>query len=294
MKVLKSRGEKIFDAVNNIFMFLIIIVMLYPMINQIAISFSSNSAIISGKVSVWPIQPTLDAYREIVADKNFFRSMGNTVFFTITATVTQIVFTSIFAYPLSKKHLKGRSVIMSLLVFSMMFGTGGLIPTYLLIRNLHLIDSYAAIILPGAISIWNTIVIKNFFQQVPESLEEAAIIDGAGILRVFVSIVLPLSVPVLAAITLFAAVWAWNVFFEGIVYITSPSKKLLQMYLNDILQANIGSQTGPNTTNNDGQILNTESLKAAALICTIAPIIMVYPFVQKYFMTGLMIGAVKG
>ena len=183
---------------------------------------------------------------------------------------------------------------MSLLVFSMMFGTGGLIPTYLLIRNLHLIDSYAAIILPGAISIWNTIVIKNFFQQVPESLEEAAIIDGAGILRVFVSIVLPLSVPVLAAITLFAAVWAWNVFFEGIVYITSPSKKLLQMYLNDILQANIGSQTGPNTTNNDGQILNTESLKAAALICTIAPIIMVYPFVQKYFMTGLMIGAVKG
>lgn len=294
MKVIKSRGEKIFNVVNVIFMFFLILIMLYPLVNQIAISFSSNSAIVSGKVSLWPVQPTADAYKEIISDKNFFRAMNNTVVFTIFATVVQVACSAIFAYPLSKKHIKGRSVIMTLLIFSMMFGTGGLIPTYLLRRSLGLLDTYAAIILPGAISIWNTIVIKNFYQQVPVSLEEAAIIDGAGIMKVFITIIIPLSVPVLAVMTLFAAVWGWNVYFDGIVYITSPAKKLLQMYLNDILQANVDLQSGPNTSNNEGQILNSESLKAAALICTIAPIIAVYPFVQKYFMQGMMIGAVKG
>lgn len=294
MKVIKSRGEKIFNVVNVIFMFFLILMMLYPLVNQIAVSFSSNSAIVSGKVSLWPVQPTLDAYKEIVSDKNFFRAMNNTVGFTVVATIFQVACSAIFAYPLSKKHIKGRSVIMTLLIFSMMFGTGGLIPTYLLRRSLGLLDTYAAIILPGSISIWNTIVIKNFYQQVPVSLEEAAIIDGAGIMKVFTTIIIPLSVPVLAVMTLFAAVWGWNVYFDGIVYITSPEKKLLQMYLNDILQSNIDLQSGPNTSNNAGQILNSESLKAAALICTIAPIIAVYPFVQKYFMQGLMIGAVKG
>lgn len=294
MKVIKSRGEKIFNVVNVIFMFFLILMMLYPMVNQIAVSFSSNSAIVSGKVSLWPVQPTLDAYKEIVSDKNFFRAMNNTVGFTIVATIFQVACSAIFAYPLSKKHIKGRSIIMTLLIFSMMFGTGGLIPTYLLRRSLGLLNTYAAIILPGSISIWNTIVIKNFYQQVPVSLEEAAIIDGAGIMKVFTTIIIPLSVPVLAVMTLFAAVWGWNVYFDGIVYITSPEKKLLQMYLNDILQSNIDLQGGPNTSNNEGQILNSESLKAAALICTIAPIIAVYPFVQKYFMQGLMIGAVKG
>ncbi len=293
----QTKSEKIFSIVNNVLMFVFIIIMLYPIVNQIAVSFSSDSAIMSGMVTVWPVRFTTIAYRDVLFDKNFLNAMKNTALFTVFCTFIQMMLTMLFAYPLSKKNLKGRSPIMTVLVFSMMFGTGGLIPNYLLIQNMGLINSYWSLILPGAISIWNVIIFKNFFQQLPESLEEAAQVDGAGVWRVFFQIVIPLSKPVIAALTLFTAISAWSTFFNALIYITDTDKKLLQVYLNDILQANIvpqGQQMSDAAMAADAEKVNSDALKAASLICTMLPVTLIYPFVQKYFMAGLMIGSVKG
>ena len=293
-----TKSEQVFNIINNIFMAFILIIMIYPIVNQIAISLSSDSAILSGKVNLIPKGFTLVAYKDVLMDKSFVNAFKNTVLYTIAYTAIQIIFTMSFAYPLSKKNLKGRSTIMTILVFSMMFGTGGLIPNYLLIKNLHMVDTYWALILPGAINIWNVIVFKSFFQQIPDSLEEAGKIDGAGVLTIFIRIVLPLSKPVIAALTLFTAIAAWSTFFQALIYVPSPEKKLLQVYLNDIMQANIipSAQQGDVLSNamSDMEKTNGDALKAACLLCTMLPVMAIYPFVQKYFMAGLMIGSVKG
>jgi len=293
-----TKSEQVFNIINNIFMAFILLIMIYPVVNQIAISLSSDSAILSGKVNLIPKGFTFVAYKDVVMDKNFVNAFKNTFLYTIAYTVIQIIFTMSFAYPLSKKNLKGRSTIMTILIFSMMFGTGGLIPNYLLIKNLHMVDTYWALILPGAINIWNVIVFKSFFQQIPDSLEEAGKIDGAGVLTIFIRIVLPLSKPVIAALTLFTAIAAWSTFFQALIYVPSPEKKLLQVYLNDIMQANIipSSQQGDVLSNAmlETEKTNSDALKAACLLCTMMPVMAIYPFVQKYFMAGLMIGSVKG
>ncbi len=293
-----TKSERVFNTINNIFMAFILIIMIYPIVNQIAISLSSDSAILSGKVNLIPKGFTLVAYKDVLMDKSFVNAFKNTVLYTIAYTAIQIIFTMSFAYPLSKKNLKGRSMIMTILIFSMMFGTGGLIPNYLLIKNLYMVDTYWALILPGAINIWNVIVFKSFFQQIPDSLEEAGKIDGAGVLTIFIRIVLPLSKPVIAALTLFTAIAAWSTFFQALIYVTSPEKKLLQVYLNDIMQANIipSAQQGDVLSNamSDMEKTNGDALKAACLLCTMLPVMAIYPFVQKYFMAGLMIGSVKG
>ena len=294
----KTKGEIVFDTCNNIFMFFIIIAMTYPFLNQIAISFSDNTSVLAGKVSIWPRGFNLDAYRKLVLDSRFFMFMKNTIWYTILNSVFSMLIMTVFAYPLSKKHLKGRQVLMTLMVFSMMFGTGGLIPNYLVIKNLGLVDNYWGLILPSAFNIWNIIILKNFFQQIPGEIEESALIDGASNLKIFALIMLPLSLPSLAAITLFTAVAARNTFMNALIYINDPNKKLLQVYLNDVLQAN----TVPTESANSSMIMadaakntvNSDTLKAATLMCATLPILLVYPFVQKYFMAGLMVGSVKG
>ena len=294
----KTKGEIVFDTCNNIFVFFIIIAMTYPFLNQIAISLSDNTSVLAGKVSIWPRGFNLDAYRKLVLDSRFFMVMKNTIWYTILNSVFSMLIMTVFAYPLSKKHLKGRQVIMTLMVFSMMFGTGGLIPNYLVIKNLGLVDNYWGLILPSAFNIWNIIILKNFFQQIPGEIEESALIDGASNLKIFALIMLPLSLPSLAAITLFTAVAAWNTFMNALIYINDPNKKLLQVYLNDVLQAN----TVPTESANSSMIMadaakstvNSDTLKAATLMCATLPILLVYPFVQKYFMAGLMVGSVKG
>ena len=280
----KTKGEIVFDICNNIFMFFIIIAMTYPFLNQIAISLSDNTSVLAGKVSIWPRGFNLDAYRKLVLDSRFFMVMKNTIWYTILNSVFSMLIMTVFAYPL--------------MVFSMMFGTGGLIPNYLVIKNLGLVDNYWGLILPSAFNIWNIIILKNFFQQIPGEIEESALIDGASNLKIFALIMLPLSLPSLAAITLFTAVAAWNTFMNALIYINDPNKKLLQVYLNDVLQAN----TVPTESANSSMIMadaakstvNSDTLKAATLMCATLPILLVYPFVQKYFMAGLMVGSVKG
>lgn len=227
----KTKGEYIFGIVNNVFMLLILVVMLYPVINQLAVSLSSNSAVMSGHVSIIPKDLNFNAYLEILSDKNFLTAIKNSALFTVMNTVIGMTLTAVFAYPLSKKHIKGRNTIMALLVFSMMFGTGGLIPNYLLMRSLKLVNTFWALTLPSAISIWNVIVLKNFYQQIPASLEESATVDGASPIIIFIKIILPLAVPSIAALTMFVAISSWNTFFNAIIYLTTPSKKMLQVCL---------------------------------------------------------------
>lgn len=295
----KTKGEFAFDIINNIFMFFIIIAMVYPFLNQIAISLSDNTSVISGRVSLWPKGFNLDAYRKLILDKRFFIAMRNNLVYTVMNTIFSMIIMTVYAYPLSKKHLKGRQTLMTIMVFSMMFGTGGLIPNYLVVKNLGLIDNYWGLILPSAFNIWNIIILKNFFQQLPGEIEESALIDGASNMKIFVQIILPLSLPSIAAITLFTAVAAWNTFFNALIYINDPNKKLLQVYLNDILQANTAPTETANSTMMSSDvaaknIINSDTLKAATLMCATLPILCVYPFVQKYFMAGLMVGSVKG
>ena len=293
----KTKGDVVFDTLIDIFMLIIIVVMLYPFLNQIAVSLSDNSAIMAGKVTVFPQKLNLEAYQKLMGDSRYFLSFRNTVFYTVVCTAISMAVTAAFAYPLSKRKLKGRNMIMSLLVFSMMFGTGGLIPSYMVVKNLGLVNSYLALILPSAVSIWNVIILKNFFQQIPNEIEESAKIDGAGNMITFVKIMLPLAVPSLAALTLFVAVEAWNTFFNALVYINDPNKKLFQIYLNDILNANIvpqGTEAVGRVADTSQAQINSDALKAAALMCATAPILIVYPFVQRYFMAGLMVGSVKG
>mgnify|MGYP004533548043 FL=1 len=295
----KTKGEFAFDIINNIFMFFIIIAMVYPFLNQIAISLSDNTSVISGRVSLWPKGFNLDAYRKLILDKRFFIAMRNNLVYTVMNTIFSMIIMTVYAYPLSKKHLKGRQALMTIMVFSMMFGTGGLIPNYLVVKNLGLVDNYWGLILPSAFNIWNIIILKNFFQQLPGEIEESALIDGASNMKIFVQIILPLSLPSIAAITLFTAVAAWNTFFNALIYINDPNKKLLQVYLNDILQANTTPTETANSTMMSSDvaaknIINSDTLKAATLMCATLPILCVYPFVQKYFMAGLMVGSVKG
>ena len=295
----KTKGEFAFDIINNIFMFFIIIAMVYPFLNQIAISLSDNTSVISGRVSLWPKGFNLDAYRKLILDKRFFIAMRNNLVYTVMNTIFSMIIMTVYAYPLSKKHLKGRQTLMTIMVFSMMFGTGGLIPNYLVVKNLGLVDNYWGLILPSAFNIWKIIILKNFFQQLPGEIEESALIDGASNMKIFVQIILPLSLPSIAAITLFTAVAAWNTFFNALIYINDPNKKLLQVYLNDILQANTAPTETANSTMMSSDvaaknIINSDTLKAATLMCATLPILCVYPFVQKYFMAGLMVGSVKG
>lgn len=295
MRALRTKGEIVFDFLNDCFMFFILFIMLYPFVSQIALSLSSNDAVMMGKVGLWPVGFNLGAYHEVLQDKRFLKAFSNTAIFTVFGVFMQVFMVTLFAYPLSRKKLKGRNVIMNILVFSMVFGTGGLIPNYLLMKSLNLINSFWALWLPGMINIWYMIILKNFFQQIPDSLEESAQIDGARPTRIFFQIIIPLSMPSIAAIGLFLAVGLWNTFFNALIYLSDSNKRLLQVHLNDILQAFIQS-VGPDGESRsvDPNSIARDTMKAATLMCTTIPIVCVYPFLQKYFVKGVMVGALKG
>lgn len=295
MKFKRTTGETVFDSLNIIFLILLMVTMLYPFINQIAVSLSSNKAILMGKVNLWPVELQFRAYKEVIMDVRFITAFFNTVFFTVAEVVMKLFVTTMFAFTVSRKHFKGRNIIMNILIFSMMFGTGGLIPNFILIKQLGLYNTYWALWFPSMLSIWHVIILKNFFQQLPDSLEESAAMDGARPFRIFLQIILPLSLPIIAAISLFTAVAGWNTFFNALIYLSDKKKILLQVHLSNILQVAVVPTSG--TEGSDGvnsQSLVHETIKAATLMCTTVPILCVYPFVQKYFVKGMMVGAIKG
>ncbi|HAA24919.1 MAG TPA: ABC transporter permease [Ruminiclostridium sp.] len=284
--------SRIFDMILNVIVFFSVLVCLIPMLYVASVSLSSNSAILSRRVYIWPVELTFDSYRVVFADKTMIRSLLFTVVLTLVFTAMSMMMTILMAYPLSKKGLKGRNFFLLMVVITMYF-SGGMIPDYILIKNLGLLNKVGALIFPGLISAFNMIVLKTFFSNLPESLEESALIDGANYLTILVRIVLPLSLPVLATLSLFYAVGRWNYFMDSLLYITDSKLYPIQLKLYQIVYNNMQ----PEISAIEGSIASNllpESLKAASVMFCTIPILLVYPWLQKHFVQGIMIGSIKG
>ncbi|MEK5024830.1 MULTISPECIES: carbohydrate ABC transporter permease [unclassified Paenibacillus] len=285
-------SNRIFDIVNITCVILFVLFCLAPFLHVIAVSLSSNRAITSGEVTIFPIEVNWNAYIKVFSDNAMIRSLVFTIILTVATTVLCMLFTIAAAYPLTKSKLKGRKFFMYVIIITMFF-SGGIIPEYLLIRDLHMLNSVWALILPGLVSPFNLIILISFFNNIPPSLEESAEIDGSSHFRTLMSIVLPLSMPVMATLSLFYAVGRWNGFQDSLMYINNPDLYPLQLKLFQMVQNNMVSELtqmeGANRT-----ALTPESLKAATVIFATVPILAVYPWLQKYFVSGVMLGAVKG
>ena len=290
MKIHNTRGGRIFDAANYVFLSLIGIITLLPFVYVFAGSFATEAEITSRAFFVWPEQFSLGSYEYIFSTPAFVRALVTTILVTAVGTLVQLAFTVTMAYPLAKKTLRGRNVILSLVVFAMVF-SGGMIPTFLLVKDLGLLNSYWALILPAAINPFSLIIIKNFFQELPAELEESAKMDGATEIGILWRILLPLSKPVLATFALFYAVGIWNDFMSPLLYLSDNSKWTLQMYLRQVTAASDLLGTGNVDPN---YIPPEQGIKFAVIVVATLPILIFYPFLQKHFAKGMLIGSVKG
>lgn len=288
----ENTANRIFNTVNVILIIITMVLCLAPFIHIIAISLSSNRAIGSGEVSFFPKELSFEADTKVFADGSMIRSLIYTVWLTVLSTVLSMAMTIAAAYPLAKSNLKGRKWFMLVIVVTMFF-SGGIIPEYILIKNLHLLDSSWGLILPGLISPFYMIILITFFRGIPESLEEAAGIDGSSHFGTLMRIILPLSLPVMATLSLFYAVGRWNGFQDALMYITKPELYPLQLKLYQMIQQNQITELMQNEGIGAVQVL-PESLKAASVIFSTLPILLVYPWLQRYFISGVMVGAVKG
>ncbi len=293
-----SAGERIFHGINYVFFVICAIITLFPLIYVISMSLSSSNAINSGKVFLFPVDVTLASYKNIIEDGQILIAFKNTVIITIVGVILNMCATILCAYPLSRRRLRGRGIISGVIVFTMMFG-GGMIPSFLLVKSLGLMDTYGALWLPGLISVYNMIVLKSFFQGIPDSLEEAAQIDGANDIYILVRIILPLSGSVIAALVLFYAVGWWNDYFGSMIYLNSSSLqpmtvKLMQLLQNTTQNMLKGTMSGSAGALEEQQNIASENIRAASTVVTVLPILCVYPFLQQYFVKGVMIGSVKG
>ncbi|WP_248926928.1 carbohydrate ABC transporter permease [Paenibacillus hamazuiensis] len=285
-------ADRTVDMAINVFIFIALALCLIPFLHILSISLSSNRAIMSGEVTIYPIELSLEAFKKVFADVSMIRSMGFTVLLTVTYTISCMLMSIIAAYPLTKTYLKGQKFFMVLIIITMFF-SGGIIPEYILMKQLNLINSMWALILPILISPFNLIILINFFKSIPESLHESAEIDGASHFRVLWQIVVPLSMPVIATLSLFYAVNRWNGFMDTLFYITNPKLYPLQLKLYQLVMNNMANDLMQLEGTQVVQFL-PESLKAASVMFATIPILLVYPWLQRYFVSGIMLGAVKG
>ncbi|WP_105614778.1 carbohydrate ABC transporter permease [Vallitalea okinawensis] len=285
-----------FDYFNIVFMILLAFVTLYPFWNQVVVSLSSAEALAASKLLLWPKELTLASYKLAFEYKLLWSGYRNTIIRTVMGVVIGVSLTALVAYPLSKKDLPFKRVLTGLFLFTMIFN-GGLIPTYMLIKKLNLMDTYWALVLPTAVSAFNVLIMRNFFMQIPISMEESAHIDGAGPFGIFWSIILPLSKPVLATVTLWILVSHWNDWFAPYLYIRDTNKQVLQTVLRKIVIENNESEL--NMIKKTGSlrkedIFSGEQLEATMTMLAILPMMIFYPFIQKYFVKGVFVGSVKG
>ena len=288
---LKAGSGRISNALIVCLVTLVVLLCLLPMMNVVAMSFSSSSAILMSWVGLWPVEPTLLAYRGILSDETMVQSLLFTIALTITYTSIAMVLTTFAAYAFTKRRLKGRKVFFILIVITMYF-SGGIIPDYLLVRDLGMIDSFWALVFPGVMSAYNMIVLRTFFSGLPKSFEESAIMDGANEIQVLLRIVIPLSMPVLATIALFYAVGKWNSFMDALFYINSRSKQPIQLRLYQIIMQSAALETS-SLEGAVSQAALPESVKPACIVFATVPILIAYPWLQRYFIKGVMIGGLK-
>ena len=286
-----SRSYRVFQGVNGVVLTLVVLVTLYPFVNILARSFSGERQIRAGEVTLLPKGFNLTTYEIVFQDSMFWRNYGNTVLYTVVATAVAMVLTTCYAYVLSKKQLKGRGVLVGIAVFTMFF-TGGLIPNYILVTSLGLKNSVWAIALPNAISVFNLLVMKAFFENLPAELEEAAQIDGLNTYGTLLRIVLPLSKAVVATMVLFYSVSFWNSWFSAFLYMDRTDLMPVTVYLRNLIQGATGGGNAGAGTEQLSQV--GANIQSVTIVLTALPILCVYPFVQRYFVSGVMLGAVKG
>lgn len=288
------RSDKTFDFIVTVISGIVILIVLVPLIFVIAASFSDPDLVIRGKVLLWPKGITTKAYTMVFENKDIWRGFCNTLFYTAAGTTISVVLTVLAAYPLSRKNLRGRNFFMMAILFTMYF-SGGMVPTYLLVRDLGMYNTIWAILIPNALSTYNLIVAKTFFENsIPEELYESARLDGCGNIPMLFKIVLPLSKAILAVLVLYYAVAIWNSYFDALIYIKDAGKHPLQIVLRNILLLGQTEQMGTNDVGMAEKIKMAEAIKYSVIVVSSLPMLILYPFVQKYFVKGVMIGAVKG
>ncbi|HAQ5072258.1 TPA: carbohydrate ABC transporter permease [Enterococcus faecium] len=290
MKKKVSIGERSFTLFNNTFLILLALICIVPFLNIIATSFASTQEVVAKKFILFPTTFSLDAYRYILSTPTIFRALAVSIGVTGVGTIVSMCATLLMAYGLSRKYLFGRGFVNFLVVFSMLF-SGGMIPTFLVVRSLGLVNSYWAMILPVAVNAMNMIIMRNFFQALPDSLEESAKMDGCTDFGVFFKIMLPLALPSIATISLFYAVTYWNTYMTAILYINDSSKWPIQILLRQIVIVSSGMQAESSAVD---VIPPAQTVKMAVIVIATVPMLIAYPFVQKYFVKGALVGSVKG
>jgi ABC-type glycerol-3-phosphate transport system permease component len=291
----RSFSDNVFYLLDYTILLFCGVVVVIPLLNVFAQSLSDPQTVLAGRVGLWPRNFTLETFRLILRNRNIMIGYANTLFYASVGTVINLIVTIMCAYPLSRKDFAGRNMFMLIFAFTMMFG-GGMIPTYITIKNLGLLDTRWVMLLPGAMAVWNMIMARTFFQNtIPSELYESAEMDGASDVKTLMSIVLPLSTPILAVLTLFYAVGHWNSYFGAMMYLKSQRLYNIQLILRNAI-ANISAllnQSG-DLSGMEQNLAYAEASKYVIIVISMLPVLIIYPFVQKYFVKGIMIGAIKG
>lgn len=294
-KIRLSKSDRFFYAICYALLTILFISVLYPIIFVLSASFSSGSAVAGGRVTLFPVELSIEGYKAVFRYKRVLSGYWNTFQYTVIGTAINVAICMICAYPMSRKDLPGRGLFMVIFTFTMYFG-GGMIPNYILMRNLGILDSILVMILPGALSVYNMILARTFIQSnIPNELFEAAELDGCSDLKYFTTIVLPLSKAIIAVIAMYSAVGHWNAYFNAMLYLDTPSKMPLQIILREILIANqFDSSMTMDPELMEARANLADVLKYSLIVISTVPILCVYPFIQKYFVQGVMIGSLKG
>lgn len=289
-------SDKTFEVLNNIFLTIVLIIVVYPLIFVLSASISDPQAVSSGKMWLWPVDITFKGYEKVFADSSIWRGYGNTILYTIVGTAVHLFVLLPCAYALSRKELKGKKIILWFILFTMLFN-GGLIPTYLVVKSLGMLDTMWAIVIPGVVGAWSILVARAFFQQsIPDQLVEASKIDGASDFYIFMRIVLPLSIPIIAVMALFHAVNLWNQYFNALIYLSDRDMYPLQLILREILVVNqmqLNDPSGGGAESLVEQVKTAGLIKYAVIIVSSLPLLIVYPFIQRFFVQGVLIGSIK-
>lgn len=293
-----SYADKIFDIINVIVMIILLVIFVWPLWFIVIASVSNPNEVWNGNVLLWPKGFTMAAYEAVIEYKSIWIGYRNTIFYTVVGTMINLVMTVCAAYPLSRKDFMPRNFFMFLFMLTMYFG-GGLIPTYLIVNKLGMINTVWAMMIPGACSIYNVIITRTYFiNSIPGSLKDAAELDGANSFQYLVKVVLPLSKPIIAVIALYYAVGHWNDYFTALIYINKTGLMPLQSFLRDLLMSNKltmgNSMGGLDAATAEAKMQLSQTLKYSAIIVSTVPVLCIYPFIQKYFVKGVMIGSVKG
>ena len=294
-RIRQTRADNLFDAVNVSIMFVLLVIMVYPLIYVVSCSFSDPLLVVQSKIALFPKQVTLQAYERVFRNELIVSGYRNTILYTLLGTLTNVLLTTITAYPLSRKDFGAKKPLTVLFAFTMLF-SGGMVPTFLTVKQLGLLDNIWALILPGAINVWNLFIMKNYFQtSIPGELYEAAMIDGADNFYMLRAAVLPLCAPIMAVMVLYYGVSHWNAYFNALLYIRDRFRYPLQLVMRSFFSAQDYAEQGG--AGDDGAVqalLVAETMKYALIVVASAPVLCLYPLLQRYFVKGVMLGAIKG